>query len=117
MNLVFCGLMRDNRYDPPTHWNPSATCSIPSRLPLPQPLTQTISVPREPSRLTIRLLPPSESPSAPTFMTSDIFVGGGVRDTLTEACCVLISQIGKLKRTGQGWEEKTSFLSFFISKQ
>ena len=74
------------------------------------------TVPFEPSRLTIRLLPLLEGPSSATFLASDIFVGGGTKDTLAEACSVLISQIGKLKRTGQGWEEKTSFLSFYYSK-
>jgi hypothetical protein len=44
-------------------------------------------------------------------------MAGGTKDTLTEACSVLISQIGKLKRTGQGWEEKTSFLEFYEMKR
>ncbi|KAG8820393.1 hypothetical protein FRC17_010169, partial [Serendipita sp. 399] len=100
------------RFDSPTHWQPSPTCSIPSSLPipLPQPLIHILTIPLEPSRLTIRLLPPSESPSTGTFLQSDILAAGGMKATLTEACAVLVSQLGKLKRTGQGWEEKTSFL-------
>ncbi|PVG03592.1 hypothetical protein CPB86DRAFT_375744 [Serendipita vermifera] len=103
------------RYDSPTHWNPTATRSIPSPVPLPEPLVQLFTIPFEPSPLSIRLLPLSESPSSGSFLSSDIFSAGGVRDTLTEACSVLISQLGKIKRTNQGWEEKTSFLGFFYS--
>lgn len=106
------------RYDAPTHWKPSATCSIPKKLPipLPEPLVQMFTIPFEPSRLTIRLLPLSEGPSSALFLSSDTLVGGGTKDTLSEACSVLISQVGKLKRTGQGWEEKSSFLSFYYTK-
>ncbi|CAG8772739.1 11197_t:CDS:2, partial [Acaulospora colombiana] len=78
-------------YDSPTHCNPTATRSIPSPIPvpLPEPLIQLLTIPFEPSPLSIRLLPLSESPSAGSFLSSDIFAAGGVRDTLTEACSVL----------------------------
>ncbi|KIM26781.1 hypothetical protein M408DRAFT_177572 [Serendipita vermifera MAFF 305830] len=107
------------RYDSPTHWRPTPTCSIPNSLPIPipEPLVHLMSIPLEPAPVTIRLLPPSESPSSGAFMTSDIFAAGGVTDTLTEACSVLTTHVGKLKRTNQGWEEKTSFLSFYYSKK
>jgi hypothetical protein len=67
--------------------------------------------------MTIRLLPPSESPSSGVFLSSDIIAAGGMKDFLTEASGMLTSQVGRLKRTGQGWEEKTSFLSFYYSKR
>jgi hypothetical protein len=66
--------------------------------------------------MTIYLLPSSESPSLGVFLSGDIVAAGGM-DFLTEACAMLMSQVGKLKRTGQGWEEKTSFLSFYDSKK
>ncbi|KAG8793756.1 hypothetical protein FRC16_010834 [Serendipita sp. 398] len=112
--FIMCG-----RFDSPTHWQPSPTCSIPSSIPipLPQPLVHILTIPFEPSRLTIRLLAPSESPSTGTFLESDVLAAGGTKATLSEACAILISQLGKLKRTGQGWEEKTSFLSFYYSKR
>lgn len=40
--------------------------------------------------------------------------GGG--DALTEASATLISQVGKMKRTGLGWEDKASFLEFYNHK-
>ena len=78
---------------------------------------QLFSIPFEPARITIRLLPPSESPSSRTFLSEDIVASGGMKNFLTEACAMLTAQVGKLKRTGQGWEEKTSFLSFYDSKK
>jgi len=37
-------------------------------------------------------------------------------DALTEASATLIAQVGKVKRTGLGWEDKASFLEFYSRK-
>jgi hypothetical protein len=37
-------------------------------------------------------------------------------DALTEASATLIAQVGKMKRTGLGWEDKASFLEFYNRK-
>ena len=34
-------------------------------------------------------------------------------DAFTEASATLIAQVGKMKRTGLGWEDKASFLEFY----
>ena len=33
--------------------------------------------------------------------------------TLEEACAMLIAGLGRMKRTGYGWEEKEHFLEFY----
>lgn len=38
-------------------------------------------------------------------------------DVLSEACAVLIAQIGKMKRTGMGWEDKVAFLDFYRGRR
>jgi len=35
------------------------------------------------------------------------------QDALSEAYAVLIAQIGKMKRTRMGWEDKVAFLDFY----
>lgn len=67
--------------------------------------------------LSIRLLPPSEGPSSPLFLASEILSNYDGDDQLSEACAILIAQLGKLKRTGMGWEDKHSFLQFYKSKK
>jgi len=37
-------------------------------------------------------------------------------DALTEVSATLIAQVGKIKRTGLGWEDKASFLEFYNRK-
>jgi hypothetical protein len=50
-------------------------------------------------------------------MLSDVLTnGGGREDLLSEACATLIAQVGKMKRTGMGWEDKASFLEFYQGK-
>ena len=41
------------------------------------------------------------------------FDGG---DVLSEASAALMAQVGKVKRTGLGWEDKASFLEFYDRK-
>lgn len=66
-----------------------------------------------PPTISIRLLAPSDSPSSPLFMASEVITGSSGEDQLAEACASLIAQIGKMKRTGMGWEEKANFLEFY----
>jgi hypothetical protein len=66
--------------------------------------------------MSIRLLKPSESPGSQLFISSDILSDYTGEDQLSETCAVLIAHLGKLKRTGMGWEEKSSFLEFYNGK-
>jgi len=105
------------RYDPPTASVPSLSLSIPfDSL---NPLGHLFSLARAiaPLTLSIRLLTLSESPSSGSFMLSDVLTNGGRGDDLlSEACATLIAQVGKIKRTGMGWEDKASFLEFYQGK-
>ncbi|KAF9469103.1 hypothetical protein BDZ94DRAFT_1245371 [Collybia nuda] len=101
------------RYDPPTSLAPTLARSIPSKALNPLPHIFTLASSITPPAISIRLLTPSDSPSSPLFMASEVITGSAGEDQLTEACATLISQIGKIKRTGMGWEEKASFLEFY----
>lgn len=104
------------RYDPPTVLSPTMTRSIPSTSFNPIAhlftITTSISLPA----ISIRLLAPSDSPSNQLFVASEVITEFAGEDQLTEACAVLIAQIGKMKRTGMGWEDKASFLDFYWRK-
>jgi hypothetical protein len=63
------------------------------------------------------LLSPSDSPSSQLFIASEVITEFAGEDQLTETCAALIAQIGKMKRTGMGWEDKASFLDFYWSKR
>ena len=64
------------------------------------------------------MLSPSDSPSSPLFIVSDVFKPEASSDDhLTECCAVLISQIGKLKEIGLGWEDKAAFLNLYKGKR
>jgi len=104
------------RYDSPTALTPTLTSSIPTT-PL-NPLRHLFSVASSisPPAMTVRLLAPSDSPSSPLFMASEV-ITGAVPDELSEACAVLIAQLGKMKRTGMGWEDKGNFLEFYRGKR
>jgi hypothetical protein len=65
--------------------------------------------------VSIRLLAQSESPSSSVFATSD-YVTSDVVDELAEVSAALIGNLGKIKRTGQGWEDKAAFLAFYRKK-
>lgn len=68
--------------------------------------------------MSVRLLPPSEGPSASTFLASDVLpVGAVTAPSVSEACSALVAQIGKIKRVAAGWEDKIAFLNFYGSKQ
>jgi hypothetical protein len=50
-------------------------------------------------------------------MVSEVVLNADGQDILSEACATLIAQIGKMKRTGMGWEDKVAFLDFYRSKK
>jgi hypothetical protein len=67
--------------------------------------------------VSIRLLAPSDSPSSQLFVASEVITEFVGKDQLAEICAVLVAQIGKMKRTGMGWEDKMSFLDFYRDKR
>jgi hypothetical protein len=50
-------------------------------------------------------------------MVSEALAGNTGEIQLSEICANLIAQIGKLKRTGMGWEDKVAFLEFYRAKR
>ncbi|KAJ7068175.1 hypothetical protein C8F01DRAFT_595241 [Mycena amicta] len=104
------------RYDPPTRFSATLAHPVPSSF---NPLSHiwTVATSLALQAVSIRLLAPSESPSSQLFVTSEFLSGSGDADPLAEVCAALIAQIGKMKRTGMGWEDKTLFLDFFHSKE
>jgi hypothetical protein len=96
--------------------SPTLSHSIPSTL---NPLLHVFSLATSPNPLTmsIRLLPSTESPSSPSFMTSEVVLGDVGADILSAACEDLISQLGKLKKMSLRWEDKVFFLKLFREKQ
>lgn len=108
------------RYDPPTAFVPTLTRPValagPACL---NPISHIFQIAHAitTSAVSIRLLAPSESPSSQLFIASDYIKGIPGEDQLAEASANLISQIGRLKRTGMGWEDKASFLHYRNLKQ
>ena len=107
----------NRRYDPPTNICPTLSHSVPSLSlnPLPHLLKLTTVLPAQ--SISIRLLSPSEAPSSPLFVVSEVVSNPNTEPVLSEACAVLIAQIGKMKRTGMGWEDKVAFLDFYREKR
>ncbi|KAJ7228759.1 hypothetical protein GGX14DRAFT_71501, partial [Mycena pura] len=104
------------RYDPPTQFSTTLAHSVPTTF---NPLSHAWSVATSlmPQAVSIRLLAPSESPSSQLFLASEVLTGANESDPLAEACGALIAQIGKMKRTGMGWEDKSLFLDLFRIKK
>ncbi|EAU84701.1 hypothetical protein CC1G_00220 [Coprinopsis cinerea okayama7 len=105
------------RYDPPTAMTPTPSHSIPSGILNPLPHVFTLATSLSPVAISVRLLPLAESPSSQLFVASEIVSGDPDEDQLAESCAVLIAQIGKLKRTGKGWEDKTSLLELYFGRK
>ncbi|KAI5123420.1 hypothetical protein M0805_006125 [Coniferiporia weirii] len=105
------------RIDPPTTFSPTISLPIPSsRLPV-IPHVFSISSAILPHTLSIRLLAPSQSPSSGSFLLSELLPGhNGGDDVLSEVSAILISDMGRVKRTGMGWEDKAMFLEFYRGK-
>jgi len=109
------------RYDAPTAFSPTLTLSLPHS---PTPDVRNVvrhlfSMTLTPSQhISIRLLPPSESPSAATFVVSDVVSTNynSAQDMLREACETLVAGLGKLKRTQLGWEEKSGIMEMYYGK-
>ncbi|KAG5716531.1 hypothetical protein E4T56_gene16317 [Termitomyces sp. T112] len=106
------------RYDPPASMTPTPTLSIPCSTFNPLPHLFSLASSIVPPTISIRLLAPSESPSSPLFIVSEIITHSAFQDDqLAEVSAVLISQLGKLKRIGMGWEDKARFLNFYRDKR
>lgn len=103
------------RYDLPSTLAPSAAHCIPNSFLNPLPHLFGLATALKPTKLQVRLLAPAESPSSPLFVTSEV-ISGVVEDELAEVSVALVSQLGKLKRTNLGWEDKTAFLEFYDNK-
>ncbi|KAL5527438.1 hypothetical protein ACEPAG_6229 [Sanghuangporus baumii] len=105
------------RIDPPTTLSPTLSLPIPSAVLNPITHIFTISSSILPHTISIRLLAPSDSPNSATSTPDDI--PSGLRkedDVLIEVCSNLMSDIGRMKRTGMGWEEKSMFIEFYKRK-
>ncbi|KAJ7047465.1 hypothetical protein C8F04DRAFT_8999 [Mycena alexandri] len=104
------------RYDPPTRFAATLAHTIPTAL---NPLSHMLSLAASlaPQAVSIRLLAPSESPSSQLFLASEFLTGSNETDPLAETCAALIAQIGKMKRTGMGWEDKVFFHHLFSQKK
>jgi len=50
-------------------------------------------------------------------MASEVVSGDVGDDALTDACSGLISQLGKVKKTNLGWEDKVLFLELYRKKR
>jgi hypothetical protein len=105
-----------SRYDPPTVLSPTLSYSIPSNTFNPLLHVFSLGMSLSSAQMSIRLMKPSESPGSQLFISSEILSEYTGEDQLSETCAVLIAHLGKLKRTGMGWEEKSSFLEFYNSK-
>ncbi|KAI0750902.1 hypothetical protein C8Q80DRAFT_1229936 [Daedaleopsis nitida] len=105
------------RYDPPTAFAPTLSHSIPSSVLNPLSHVFAVASCLAPHTLSIRLLSPSESPSSGAFLLSEFLTGGIYPDELAECCAALMSQIGRVKRVGMGWEDKAAFLNVYKGKK
>ncbi|KAJ7283748.1 hypothetical protein C8J57DRAFT_1293469 [Mycena rebaudengoi] len=105
------------RYDPPTKFAATLAHTIPSAAFNPLPHMFSVAMSLAPQSVSIRLLAPSESPSSQLFLASDVLTGSNEADPLADSCAALIAQIGKMKRTGLGWEDKELFLNLFHTKK
>ncbi|KAL0949722.1 hypothetical protein HGRIS_009762 [Hohenbuehelia grisea] len=105
------------RYDPPTSITPSMAIPIPSSVMNPLGHVFRLSTSLVPLTISIRLLEPSDSPSSQLFIVSEIATDAAHDGLFTEVCAALMAQLGKMKRTGMGWEEKAAFLEFYRSKK
>ena len=83
---------------------------------MPSPISHLfrISTALAPQSISIRLLPPAESPSSATFMASEVIGGTNAaladHEMLRDCCEILIAGMGKAKRTQLTWEDKCALL-------
>ncbi|KAF7433159.1 hypothetical protein PC9H_005108 [Pleurotus ostreatus] len=104
------------RYDPPTDFTPTLSCPIPSSFnPLGHLFALTTSL--TPLSISIRLLEPADSISSQLFMVSEVVPDAANEDVFVSSCAALIAQLGKMKRTGLGWEDKASFFEFYRARK
>jgi len=105
------------RYDPPTTMKPTLTHSIAGDTLNPLSHAFSLCTALSSQTMSVRLLAPSESPSSQLFMVNEVITGVTGEDQLSEACASLIAQIGKMKRTGMGWEDKAALLELYQTKR
>ncbi|KZT50110.1 hypothetical protein CALCODRAFT_488947 [Calocera cornea HHB12733] len=97
------------KYEAPTNLRPTLTQPTPATLPRTLlPLLASL----HPQAVHLRQLNPAESPSAQTFLASS-YVTEAARDPLAECAAALVAQLGRMRRTGLGWEDKVAFLEFW----
>ena len=105
-----------SRYDPPTDFIPTLARPIPSSFnPLGHLFALTTSF--APLSISIRLLEPADSISSQLFMVSEVVPDASKEDVFVSSCAALIAQLGKMKRTGLGWEDKASFFEFYQARK
>ncbi|GMK59705.1 hypothetical protein CspeluHIS016_0803110 [Cutaneotrichosporon spelunceum] len=106
------------RHAPPSALLPAATCPLPRAGAHFRSVLFTLPLPRS---AVVRTLHPSNSPSAPTFMPSEVLAaqpgGLGAVKAGTEwrdACAIVLAETGRVRRVpGMGWVEKASFLDYY----
>ncbi|BEJ10666.1 hypothetical protein CspHIS471_0100880 [Cutaneotrichosporon sp. HIS471] len=106
------------RHAPPSALLPGATCSLPRAG---AHFRSVLFTPPIPRAAAVRTLHPTNSPSAPTFMPSEILAaqpgGLGAVKAGTEwrdACAIVLAETGRVRRVpGMGWVEKASFLDYY----
>ncbi|KAF4574875.1 hypothetical protein EYR40_005387 [Pleurotus pulmonarius] len=104
------------RYDPPTDFTPTLSRPISSSFnPLGHLFALTTSF--APLSISIRLLEPADSISSQLFMVSEVVPDASKEDVFVSSCAALIAQLGKMKRTGLGWEDKASFFEFYQARK
>ena len=96
---------------------PTLSHSIPSKFLNPLPHVFRVASCLTPLTPSIRLLSPSESPSSGAFLLREFLTGGTYPDELAECCAAVMSQIGRVKRVGMGWEDKAAFLNLYKGKK
>ncbi|KAJ8523463.1 hypothetical protein ONZ45_g56 [Pleurotus djamor] len=105
------------RCDPPTDFSASLSLAIPSRALNSLPHLFSVAKTLVPLTVSIRLLDQADSPSSPLFMVSEVAPDSTNDDAFVETTATLIAQLGKMKRTGMGWENKSRFFEFYQSRK
>lgn len=119
---ISCAMPRlteyNGRIDPPTALAPTLSLSIPHSSSLINIARHTFAIAcsLSPHALSIRLISPSESPSSGSFLLSEFPSEKSTKNTLMAVCATLISDVGRLKKMGMGWEDKSLFLDFYTGK-
>ncbi|KLT43760.1 hypothetical protein CC85DRAFT_316537 [Cutaneotrichosporon oleaginosum] len=106
------------RHAPPSALLPGAACSLPRAG---AHFRSVLFTPPVPRAAAVRTLHPSNAPSAPTFMPSEVLASqpGGLGAAKAgaewrDACAIVLAETGRVRRVpGMGWVEKASFLDYY----